>query len=139
MEVTALGKKRHRVEMARRLVLGSVVGSFENQKNILYPHIDMQGNVLVKVLDSSLPWWTERDSWGRWSTATQKVNSLSLANEAFKVCNSISTGRIETVKSRSAMTLSDVVEALADSKGESPVHHSRILAMYIPLWFCANS
>jgi hypothetical protein len=71
--VSALGKKRHRVDVARRLIVGSLVASFENQKQILYSGYQHTRNVLFRVMDSSLPWWTEKDSWGRWSSTSSGV------------------------------------------------------------------
>ena len=80
--VSALGKKRHRVEVARRLVFGSVVASFESRKDVLYPE-ESKKNALFRVLDCSLPWWTERDSWGRW-TSTSSGPKDSVCNSEAK-------------------------------------------------------
>ena len=61
------------MDVARRLIVGSLVASFENQKQILYSGYQPTRNVLFRVMDSSLPWWTEKDSWGRWSSTSSGV------------------------------------------------------------------
>jgi hypothetical protein len=60
-----LGKKKYRVETARRLVFGSMISSHEKSKTILFAP-DQGRGALFRVLDPSLPFWAERDLWARW-------------------------------------------------------------------------
>ena len=129
--VSALGKKRHRVEVARRLVFGSVVASFESRKDILYPE-ECKKNALFRVLDCSLPWWTERDSWGRWtSTSPGPKDSATIPklDAAAQFCLATIKSQTETDAS-SSMALSQVIQSLADNaNGESSQKRVSIVAL----------
>jgi hypothetical protein len=132
--VSALGKKRHRVEVARRLVFGSFVSSHENQKDIFYPVLQSKGNVLFQVLDSSLPWWTERDSWGRWALASPGTEyseaKYKWAHET-QLCLAKIKSKNEATGTRLIMSLSDAVHKLAnDANAQSPQKQTRIVALY---------
>jgi hypothetical protein len=120
--ISALGKKRHRVEIARRLVVGSLVASFENQKDIFYQAGDTKGNALFRVLDSSQPWWTEKDTWGRWrkiSTTDSAVSSsfapatCLLNKESFGACLVSSNGHVNSSTSHLPIPLAQVIDDLA--------------------------
>ena len=63
-----MGKKKYRLETARRLVFASMMSSHENSKVILFPPEQARGNALFQVLDPSLPFWAERDKWARWTS-----------------------------------------------------------------------
>lgn len=133
--VSALGKKKHRVEVARRLVFGSVVASFETQKNILYPAA-LSKNALFRVLDSSLPWWTDRDPWGRWACASQGtkdsnyVPKLGLDSQFCLATDSEDEVGVQLP----TMAFSEAIQKLtSDPSGQSTTKRSSIIAMYLSL------
>ena len=127
--VSALGKKRHRVEVARRLVFGSVVASFEGRKDILYPE-QSKKNALFRVLDSSLPWWTERDSWGRWTSASpgpKHAAPIPKLDTDTQLCFATTRSQTETTDT---ISLSQVIQSLADNaNGESSQKRVSIVAL----------
>ena len=109
--------------MARRLVYGSFVASFESRKQILYAAEQHNSNALFRVLDPSLPWWTERDSWARWtSTSSGRKESTTTLN--LTASSQFSLARInpeaESPESSSTVSLSQAIQDLAsDPNGES--------------------
>ena len=138
--ISALGKKRHRVEIARQLVVGSLVGNFEKHKDILYPADDTTGNALLRVLDSSLPWWTERDTWGRWTTKRAVNNDLQptknavFRGENIKLQLASSDGHFDDKHAGSTTTLSQMIQQLRGSnQNGTSKRQSRITAMWNPL------
>jgi hypothetical protein len=137
--VSALGKKRHRVDIARRLVVGSLVGNFERRKQILYPADDTAGKGLLRVLDSSLPWWTERDTWGRWTVkraldnGLQAATSLPFFGESLKLQLARSDGHVEYKDPGSTMTLLQMIQQLlSDREQGGSKRQFRVTAMLQP-------
>ena len=63
-----MGKKRHRIDFARQLIVGALLRSSEEKKQLAYLTKDKESNKLVQLLDPSLPWWTKHDRWARWTT-----------------------------------------------------------------------
>jgi len=129
--VSALGKKRHRVDVARRLIVGSLVASFEKQKTILYSANQSTENVLFRVLDSSLPWWTERDSWARWSTtsSTLKTDLNKLVGDGSLLRHATVDPQSEHVALHSDVTLHQAILALEGSNQKyADQRRSRITA-----------
>lgn len=118
--ISALGKKRHRVEIARQLVVGSLNGNFEKNKDIFYPVDDTAGNALLRVLDSSLPWWTERDTWGRWTKTRAAENGLQMTTnsrfrgESLKLQLASSNRHSQYENAVSTITFSQVIQQLLD-------------------------
>jgi hypothetical protein len=137
--ISALGKKRHRVEIARRLVVGSLVAAHENQKDIYYQADDTQGHALFRVLDTSLPWWTEKTSWGRWKKVSPAEDSkgdslapaaLRLGKDSFGVHLASSEGRVNYSIDESPSLLSQVIPDFAgNSSKQSPQSQIRMVAM----------
>lgn len=133
--ISALGKKRHRVEIARQLVFGSLVASFETGKHILCPTNQMRGNVLFRILDSTLPWWAERDTWGRWSTASSnatapKVESKLCGASKF-LCLASKDQLGHAIDSLPVLTLTDAIHSLAENTEKTDSQRrSRIIATY---------
>jgi hypothetical protein len=133
--ISALGKKRHRVEIARQLVVGSLVGNFEKHKDILYPADDTTGKALLRVLDSSLPWWTERDTWGRWTTKRAVKKDVLASNEhvfpgrssQFQLASS--DGRYDHTDVESKATLFQIIQQLAGGQDHTSKRQFRINAM----------
>jgi len=135
--VSALGKKRHRVEIARRLIFGSLLASFENQKTVLYPTEHSRKEVLFRVLDRSLPWWADRDKWGRWTStssadrisATRGIQILQGKGQRFSTANS--TEKLLRADIASSMTLQDVLQRVTRGT-DNPSQGNRISvhAMY---------
>lgn len=129
--VSALGKKRHRVEVARRLVFGSFVASFESRKDILYAG-ESKKNALFRVLDRSLPWWTERDSWGRWASASpgpKDSASISKLDADTQLCLATMNSQSE-IDTSSSMALSRAIQSLADNaNAESSQKRVSIVAL----------
>jgi hypothetical protein len=117
--------------MARRLVVGSIVGSFENQKSIIYPESSASENVLFRVLDSSLPWWTERDDWGRWISIKRGQMQLPFAKETFKACPEVPDRRTDAFRSqRPKLILPEAIHALGHTPpGESKKYQTCLTAM----------
>jgi hypothetical protein len=113
-----LGKKRHRVETARRLVFGSMVRSYESVKEIYAPTSDHADYGLFRVLDNSLPFWAHRDSWGRLSSVSSRSR-----NEPAEADNDSILGTFAPVKTvqnsssaSTAASLSDAVQDLARAR-----------------------
>jgi hypothetical protein len=136
--VSALGKKRHRVDVARRLIVGSLVASFEQQKEILYCPEQPERNVLFTILDSSLPWWAERDSWGRW-TSTSARNSMTISglgsHDPTLLFASVNTSVHES-SLPSILTLSEAITRLhSHDKNDGSQSRSRLTAMYSSNYF----
>ena len=130
--VSALGKKRHRVDVARRLIVGSLVASFENQKNILYSASQPTQNVLFRVMDSSLPWWTEKDSWGRWLSTSPKLKNdlIKSAGDASKLQYATIDPQSESTALHSDLTLHQAILTLESSNQKNASQsRSRITAM----------
>lgn len=123
--VSALGKKRHRVEFARQLVVGCLLGNFERDKEIFHPADDTNGKALLRILDSSLPWWAERDTWGRWTTKRSVESELKSAinipvsGESLKLKLTSSDRLSKYQDMDSPMTLSQVVEMLLKERQNS--------------------
>jgi hypothetical protein len=136
--VSALGKKRHRVDIARRLVVGSLRASYEDKKDVYYQADDSCGNALFRILDSSQPWWTEKDSWGRWKKVstvdTATANSLPplrLGRENFGLRLASADGRVNHTISQPSLPLSQVIHNFTDNNhNHSKQGQVRILAMY---------
>src|SRR5436190_14974344 len=119
--------------MARRLVYGSFVASFESRKEILYAAEQHDSNAVFRVLDPSLPWWTERDSWARW------ISTVSAGKEPTTTSNLAPTSQFllartnpedESPKSSSTVSLSQAIQNLAsDPNGESLKKRVSIIAL----------
>jgi hypothetical protein len=136
--ISALGKKRHRVEIARRLVVGSFVAAHENHKDIYYEADDTQGHALFRVLDTSLPWWTEKTSWGRWKKISPTEDSkddslvpaaLRLGKDSFGVRLVSAEGRVNYSIDESPSLLSQVILDFAGTSKQSPQSQIRMVAM----------
>jgi|SRR5579859_6931125 hypothetical protein len=123
--ISALGKKRHRVEFARQLVVGCLLGNFEKHKEIFCPADDTSGKALLRVLDSSLPWWAERDTWGRWTTKhsveseMKSVTNIPVSANGPKFTLASSDRMSEYQDMDLPMTLSQVVEMLLNDRQNS--------------------
>jgi|SRR5579859_3104098 len=137
--ISALGKKRHRVEIARQLVVGSLVGNFEKNKDIFYPANDSVGNALLRVLDSSLSWWTERDTWGRWTMkraaeiGSQMTPNSRFRGESLKLRLASSNRQSLNDNARSIITLSQVIQQLLNGvENGTPKTQFRVTATLDP-------
>jgi hypothetical protein len=127
-----LGKKRHRVENARRLVFGSMVRSHERLKEIYAPTSDHADYGLFRVLDSSLPFWAHRDAWGRLSSVSSRSR-----NEPAEADNDSILGTFTPIKTiadsmptSTAASLPDAVQHLARAReATSDQKFSRIVAV----------
>jgi hypothetical protein len=125
------------VEIARRLVVGSLRASFEQQKDIYYESEDGQGNALFRVLDGSQPWWTEKDIWGRWKKVSLSENSandsfapIRLGKDNFGVRLASTNGQIDRSVIQPSIPLSQVIYNFAnDAKKETEQSQLRIVAM----------
>jgi hypothetical protein len=123
--ISALGKKRHRVEFARQLVVGCLLGNFEKYKEIFYPVNDTHGNALLRILDSSLPWWAERDTWGRWTTKhsveseKKSATNIPVSGDGLKFTLASSDPMSKHEDMDLPMTLSQVVEMLLNDRQHS--------------------
>ena len=131
--ISSLGKKRHRVEIARQLVVGSMVATHEAQKNILYPSEDTSKRALFQVLDPSLPWWTEKNAWSRWANMSSLGTVSNLAPMPLKYLPlrvASSNRQIQSPEGQSNTSLTQVIEALANApENPSAKRSSRILAL----------
>ena len=133
--MSALGKKRHRVDIARRLIVGSLVGSFEKQKHILYSASQPARNVLFRVIDSSLPWWTGKDSWSRWSSisSSSKDDRARLVGDTSKLLFATGDTRSDGTTTPPNLTLPQAIIMLEGSnKKDGSQSRSRITATLSP-------
>lgn len=123
--ISALGKKRHRVEFARQLVVGCLLRNFEKYKKIFRPADDTSEKALLRVLDSSLPWWAERDTWGRWTTKhfveseMKSATNIPVSGNGLRVTLACSDRMPEHQDMDLPMTLSQVVEMLLNDRQNS--------------------
>ena len=119
------------MDVARRLIVGSLVASFENQKQILYSGFQTNRNVLFRVMDSSLPWWTEKDSWGRWSSTSSGVKSAltTLVGDDSKLHFATIDPQPDSRDMPSCLTLPEAILRLEGSTETDPSQRrSRIIA-----------
>jgi hypothetical protein len=134
--ISSLGKKRHRVEIARQLVIGSMVATHEAQKDILYPAEDSSKRALLQVLDPSLPWWTEKNAWSRWGnmssmeTVSNPTSESAIPLKYLPLYVASSNRQIRSPEGQSHTSLTQVIEGLAHApENTSAKRSSRILAL----------
>jgi hypothetical protein len=95
----------------------------------------MHGNVLFRVLDSTLPWWAERDTWGRWSAVSSyatvpKVES-KLCGMSKLLCLAPRDQLSHSLDLPPGLTLMEAINSLAENtEGMGALGRSRIIAMY---------
>jgi hypothetical protein len=132
--IAALGKKRHRVENSRRLIFGSMAATFESNKDIYVFDRDAQEkNAVIRVLDSSLPWWTERDRWGRWcaSLPGPKDRPEWTRSDASRPFLLVSSNRqIREVDQDIPATLPRILASLSSDPTKPAGSHSKIVCRY---------
>ena len=83
-----------------------------------------------QVLDPSLPWWTERDKWGRWANPFRDPNEAAAWEKAeesplFRIASS--NRHIRDVEKVSAVTLSQILQSLSSDPRKQVGHQSRIV------------
>jgi len=108
-----------------------LVASFENQKQILYSDYQPTRNVLFRVMDSSLPWWTEKDSWGRWSSTSSGVKSAltKLVGDGAKLRFATVDPQPDSTDLHSCLTLPEAILRLESStEMDASQGRSRIVA-----------
>jgi hypothetical protein len=110
-----------------------MVKSSESLKEIYAPTSDHADYGLFRVLDSSLPFWAHRDSWGRLSSVSSRSR-----NEPAEADNDSILGTFTPIKtiansmsaSTAAASLSDAVQYLARAhEATSNQKLSRIVAV----------
>jgi hypothetical protein len=119
LEISALGKKRHRVDFARQLTAGSLLKSFEANKDVAYVRGEREANKLIQFLDPSLPWWSRRDRWARWTTP------LPIAAE------SLDRGLSLTESVLNVVSLGPDRPSLFATSSDAPLSFSRALGTFL--------
>ena|SRR5271156_1607219 len=129
--IAALGKKRHRVESSRRLIFGSMAATFESKKDIYVPDQEAQKkNATIRILDSSLPWWTERDKWARWAASLPQAQDKSAwmkGDESVQFRLVSSNRQLPEVDKVNPGSLSQILESLSSDRTKHAGSHSRIV------------
>jgi hypothetical protein len=124
------------VEIARQLVVGSMVATHEAQKDILYPAEDTSKRALFQVLDPSLPWWTEKNAWSRWanmsspSTVPNPASDSPISLKYLPLHVASSNRQTQSPGGQSNTSLTQVMEALTNvPENTAEKRSSRILAL----------
>jgi len=131
LEISALGKKRHRLDFARQLVAGSLIRSFEPNKDMASLCGERPSNKLIQFMDPSLPWWTKRDCWARWTTELP-IGTEGPDSPPSLIQNNLNIVTLNTARSSLSgenlppLSFRDALgKFLTDDPGASPLGHQK--------------
>jgi len=134
LSISALGKKRHRIDFARQLVVSSLTRCSEIKQDLAYAASSSSANGLLPALDPSLPWWAEKTRWARWSSSapaerSHRKDHLEFTLDEERVFYSTVAGKRVPLSSQHSKGIKDAIHELTNVTRVSNAYPTQISVM----------